>query len=85
MKFALIGAATVAAVAGFAAPAMAQQVISDPGRCAQYYPDANCQNFGAGNPYTNGGYWRNSNAYMEQPRLYMQEPRLRHHERIHHG
>ena len=69
MKFALIGAATVAAVAGFAAPAMAQQVISDPGRCAQFYPNANCNNLGAGNPYTDGGYWRNDwrngNASME--------------------
>ena len=77
MKFALIGAAAVAAAA-FATPVLAQQVISDPGYCAQFYPNANCQNLGAGNPYTNGGYWRNSNASMEQPRLH-------HRERVHHG
>jgi hypothetical protein len=69
MKFALIGAATVAAAA-FATPALAQQVIEDPGYCAQFYPNANCQNLGAGNPYTNGGYWRNDwrngNASMER-------------------
>jgi len=68
MKFALIGAAAVAAAA-FATPALAQPVISDPGYCAQFYPDANCQNLGPGNPYTDGGYfrdndWRNGNAMM---------------------
>jgi hypothetical protein len=81
MKFVLIAAGAIAAAA-FASPALAQQVISDPGYCAQFYPNANCQNLGAGNPYTNGGYWRNDwrsrNASME-------EPRLRHHERVHHG
>ena len=60
MKFALIGAAAVVAAA-FATPALAQAVISDPGYCAQFYPDANCQNLGAGNPYTNGGYYRDDN------------------------
>jgi hypothetical protein len=39
-------------------PAMAQQVISEPGYCAFFYPNANCQNKGPGNPYT-GGYQRN--------------------------
>jgi hypothetical protein len=61
MKFALIGAAAVA-VTAFATPALAAPpVVSDPGRCAQFYPDANCQNFGSGNPYTDGG-WQNWNA-----------------------
>jgi hypothetical protein len=86
MKFALIGAATVAAAA-FATPALAQQVIEDPGYCAQFYPNANCENLGAGNPYTNGGYWRNDwrngNASMEQPPI--ERPRLRHHKRVHHS
>jgi len=48
MKFALIGA-TVVAAAAFATPVLAQAVISDPGYCAQFYPDANCQNLGPGN------------------------------------
>jgi hypothetical protein len=61
MKIALIGAAAVAAAA-FATPVLAQAVIENPGRCEQFYPDANCQNLGAGNPYTDGGYWRNGNA-----------------------
>src|SRR5712672_2629871 len=64
MKYALIGAAAVAAAA-FATPALAQQVIEDPGYCAQFYPNANCQNLGAGNPYTDGGYWRNGNTTMQ--------------------
>jgi len=68
MRFALIGGAALA-VAAFATPALAQAVISNPGYCAQFYPNANCQNLGPGNPYTDGGYyrdgWRNSHAFME--------------------
>ncbi|WP_074819151.1 MULTISPECIES: hypothetical protein [Bradyrhizobium] len=76
MKFASIGAAAFAATA-FATPALAQAVINDPGYCAQFYPNANCQNLGAGNPYTNGGYWQNDNASVE--------PRLHRHYRVHRG
>jgi hypothetical protein len=80
MKFALIGAAAVAAAA-FATPALAQAVIEDPGYCAQYYPNANCQNYGPGNPYTDGGYyrndWRSGNASMGH--------RVHHRHRTHHG
>src|SRR5712671_976839 len=65
MKFVLIGAAALVAAAS-ATPALAQQVIEDPGYCAQFYPNANCQNLGPGNPYTDGGYfrngWQNGNA-----------------------
>ena len=51
-----------------AAPATAQEVIKDPGKCAQYYPNANCQNYGPGNPYR-GPYsyqegWRNGYAWQ---------------------
>jgi hypothetical protein len=71
MKFALIGAAVAAAA--FVTPALAQAVIEDPGYCAQFYPNANCQNLGPGNPYTDGGSyyrnnWRNGNASMEHRR-----------------
>ena len=76
MKLALIGAAAVVA-AGSVTPALAQAVISDPGYCAQFYPNANCQNLGAGNPYTGGGYWRNDNASVE--------PRLHRHYQVHRG
>ena len=48
---------------GVATPVLAQAVISEPGYCAQFYPTANCNNEGPGNPYTdpnwrsNGGGW----------------------------
>jgi hypothetical protein len=45
MKFALLGAAALAATA-MASPSQAQAVISDPGYCAQFYPNANCDNLG---------------------------------------
>ena len=50
--------ATVAILSLVGAPATAQQVISEPGYCAFFYPNANCQNKGPGNPYT-GSYQRN--------------------------
>jgi len=50
MKFALIGAAALVTAASVT-PALAQAVIEDPGYCAQFYPNANCQNLG--NPYEN--------------------------------
>ena len=49
-RYRLLGAAIALAV--MTAPAMAQQVISEPGYCAFFYPNANCQNKGPGNPYT---------------------------------
>jgi hypothetical protein len=54
MKFAVFGAAALAAAA-LVSPSKAQQVIEDPGYCAQFYPNANCQNLGPDNPY-NGDY-----------------------------
>jgi len=58
----LFTAAILASV--IATPVLAQgAVICDPGYCAQFYPTANCNNEGPGNPYTdpnwrsNGGGW----------------------------
>src|SRR5437763_13101821 len=51
-KFGLLGAAGVILSSALASPAMAQEVIYNPGYCAQFYPNANCQNKGPGNPYT---------------------------------
>ena len=79
MKFALIGAALVAAAS--ATPALAQAVISDPGYCAQFYPNANCENLGPGNPYTDGGYWRNN---PQNSNASVVHHRRRHHEVNHH-
>jgi hypothetical protein len=69
MKYALIGAALVATLA-LGTTVQAQEVVTNPGRCAQYYPNANCQNYGPGNPYRGsyqpeyGNYGNNSYAYM---------------------
>jgi hypothetical protein len=47
-------AAAIIVSSALAGPVMAQPVVTNPGKCAQFYPDANCQNFGPGNPYTDG-------------------------------
>src|SRR4249920_41433 len=57
----LAAAAILASV--LASPAMAQEVVYNPGYCAQFYPNANCQNKGPGSPYT-GSYQRQ--AYRDQ-------------------
>jgi hypothetical protein len=44
---------------GIATPVLAQAVICEPGYCAQFYPNANCQNEGPGNPFTDPNYRRN--------------------------
>ena len=55
-RLALLGIAALLSAAAVA-PAAAQEVISNPGYCAQFYPNANCQNKGPNNPYT-GDYQR---------------------------
>lgn len=40
-------------------PASGQQAMSEPAYCAFFYPSANCQNKGPGNPYTDPNYHRN--------------------------
>jgi hypothetical protein len=59
-------------IAIMAGPAVAQEVITNPGRCAQYYPNANCENYGPGNPYRGPqSYqqgWRNGYAWDQHPR-----------------
>ena len=52
----LLGTAT--ALAMISAPATAQQAMGEPGYCAFYYPNANCQNKGPGNPYTGDAWLR---------------------------
>jgi hypothetical protein len=44
----LFAAAILASVV--ATPVLAQAVISEPGYCAFFYPTANCNNKGPGNP-----------------------------------
>jgi hypothetical protein len=57
--FRLIGAVAVLSAA-IATPVRAQQVMSEPAYCAFFYPNANCQNKGPGNPYTDPNYHRSS-------------------------
>jgi hypothetical protein len=58
-KLGLFGTAAVILSSALATPVMAQQVISNPGYCAQFYPNANCENGGPGNPYTGDYQLRN--------------------------
>jgi hypothetical protein len=61
-KSALLGAAALLCVVA-ATPVTAQEVIYNPGYCAQFYPNANCQNKGPNNPYTGDYQLRNRGAY----------------------
>src|SRR6266478_3794578 len=65
-KLRLLGAAALILSSALASPVMAQEVIYSPGYCAQFYPNANCQNKGPGNPYT-GDYQRRT-AYQNSYR-----------------
>ena len=62
-KSGILAAAAILASA-LASPAMAQEVIYNPGYCAQFYPNANCQNKGPGSPYYGDSYQRQ--AYRDQ-------------------
>ncbi len=62
----------------------AQAAVEDPGYCAQYYPNANCQNYGPGNPLYRGAY----GEYFAPARpdgYAATVPIRRHHRRHHHG
>ena len=54
-KLRLFGAVAAILSSALASPVTGQEVIYNPGYCAQFYPNANCQNLGPGNPYT-GNY-----------------------------
>ena len=58
----LFGAAALLLTIG-TRPLAAQAVVSEPGYCAFFYPYANCQNKGPGNPYTDPNYPRGPGAY----------------------
>lgn len=51
-----MAASALALAAAIAGQAHAQAVVEDPGYCAQYYPNSNCQNYGPGNPFYPGGW-----------------------------
>lgn len=54
-KMKLVGAVAIAATM-VTGSAMAQAVVTNPARCSAQFPNANCQNLGPGNPYTDSGY-----------------------------
>jgi len=65
----LLGA--IALLSALAAPASAQHVIYNPGWCAQFYPNANCRNLGASNPYGDGGpYRRDAKIFQQKIRMF---------------
>ena len=69
MKFRALLFAPILAFA-FASPASAQAVVDNPGICAQLYPDANCENYGPGNPYVGTYSTRDlpgANVFMAAP------------------
>ena len=77
----LLGAAVVAASA-LATPVSAQPIIDDPAYCENFYPNANCQNLGPGNPYTGvpAGGWRDDrNNYASVGHERSHHARHRHH------
>jgi hypothetical protein len=51
-----MGVGAVVLAAAFAGQAHAQAVVEDPGYCAQYYPNSNCENYGPGNPLYPGSW-----------------------------
>lgn len=54
----LLAAVAALSTIAVAPPVRAQQVIYEPAYCAFYYPYANCQNKGPGNPATDPNYRR---------------------------
>jgi hypothetical protein len=64
-RSAILGAAAILASA-LASPAVAQEVVYNPGYCAQFYPNANCQNRGPGSPYTGSYQAYRDQAYADQ-------------------
>jgi hypothetical protein len=83
IKAAVLGAALLATA--FSSEAHAQAAVEDPGYCAQYYPNANCQNYGPGNPLYRGRYGGNF-ATVDPPDGYAVTVPVRpHHRRHHHG
>jgi hypothetical protein len=75
-RLGILGAAALVASA-LASPAMAQEVVSNPGYCAQFYPNANCQNKGPGNPYRNGYQGQAYQNQNGQDQGYRQDRRWR--------
>lgn len=70
-----LGAVAIVSAAA-ATPALAQEVIYEPGYCAFFYPNANCNNIGPNNPQT-GDYQRRTASRGQT--VGIAEPRSRKH------
>lgn len=67
MNIKLLGATAIAATM-LGGSAMAQAVVTNPGRCSAQFPNANCQNLGPGNPYTDSRYRHRRASYRQTNR-----------------
>jgi opacity protein-like surface antigen len=67
-KTKILAAAAILAAA-LASPAMAQQFVVEPGTCAQFDPNGNCQARGPGHPYARSDERQiyQEQAYRDQP------------------
>jgi hypothetical protein len=81
MKPAVLGAALLATV--LSGQAHGQAAVEDPGYCAQYYPGANCQNYGPGNPLY-PGFHGQTFAPVQRPDGYAAPMPVQPHHRRHH-
>lgn len=84
IRYAVLSAALLAA--SFASRTHAQAVVEEPGYCAQFYPNSNCQNYGPGNPLYPGSWVPAgpAGAYRGPYAAYPDGPIARHHRYRHH-
>lgn len=84
IRYAVLGVALLAAIS--AGQARAQAAVEEPGYCAQYYPNANCNNYGPGNPMYPGSFVPSgpAGAYPGPYAAAMPGPYVVHHHRRHH-
>ena len=70
MQFNLVGAVVIAATA-FSTHVLPQADIEDPGYCAQFYANANCQIVGPAKSYADGVYYHDDPAQATEPMAYL--------------
>jgi len=83
IRYKTVGAVVLAAA--FAGQAHAQAVVEEPGYCAQYYPNSNCQNYGPGNPLYPGSWVPAGPAGTYQGPYAAAPPVVVRHHRRHHA
>jgi hypothetical protein len=85
MRSVLVLGAAVVAASALVTPGSAQPIIDNPAYCENFYPNANCQNLGPGNPYTGvpAGGWRNDYATAGHAGAHHARHRHHHHHHMH--